>query len=74
MRLKVAFRRSRKSMRCSFNRAGRGENDEYGDQYGEYENDDVLELVVEAEQAKAPLRLSKLLFDAQDRSSPFSGD
>ena len=33
---------------------------------------DVLELVVKAEQAKAPLRLSKLLFDAHDRSSPLA--
>jgi hypothetical protein len=32
----------------------------------------VLELVVKAEQAKAPLRLSKLLFDALDRSSPLA--
>jgi hypothetical protein len=32
----------------------------------------VLELVVKAEQAKAPLRLSKFLFDAHDRSSPLT--
>src|SRR6187401_2245946 len=49
-----------------------GEDNEDGDQRGEHDDDDVLELVVKAEQAKAPLRLSKLLFDAHDRSSPLA--
>jgi hypothetical protein len=42
-----------------------GEDDEDGDQRGKDQNDDVLELVIEAEQAESPLRFGEFLFDLQ---------